>query len=191
MVVLGRNEVNRMRLAGALAIIMSLVALTAVTFIFFDSPEIVRWGLLVLSITAVVTIVVSSMELFSNRSVSKIILFQADNDYIVTTNHLHDGFKLRFFRDIFGDAIGHFSDEDRTKWSVLSKEGIHPVFIIHNTRKTLILSISQMLFDEVFVYDHTGQWNYFDCRQTSEPTSSERGLSPFKQEGLIPEIENL
>ena len=186
MVVLARNEINRVHLAGAFAIVMAIVVLIGIASIFPSSSEPVRLALVGLGLAGVVTLILSILQLFSRRTASKLILFHQGNDYVVATNHLHDGFKLRFFRDILSDGIGPFSDDERIRWSALSQEGFHPVFVIRNTRKTLILPICYMLFDEVFVCDHTQRWDYYDCRKTSDPTFSRRGVSPFKNDGIIP-----
>ena len=189
MVVLGRNEINRARLAGALAIVMASAVLIGIASIFAGSSEPVRLGLVGLGLAGVVTLILSLFQLLSRRSASKLILFHQGNDYVVATNHLHDGFKLRFFRDVLSDGVGPFSDDERIRWNVLSQEGFHPVFVIRNARKTLILPIGYMLFDEVFVCDHTQRWDYYDCRKTSDPTFSRRGVSPFKNDEIIPRKE--
>ena len=139
-----------------------------------------------MGLVAVVTLVLSIFPLIYRRATSKLLLFHQGNDYVVATNHLHDGFKLRFFREVLSDAVGPLSDDDRIRWNGLSREGFHPVFVIRNTRKTVTLPISSMLFDEVFVCDHTQRWDYYDCRNTSEPTFSKRGVSPFKNDSVVP-----
>jgi len=187
MVVLARSEINRMRLVGALAIVMSVAVFVAIGVIFARSSEPVRLSLLGLALAATITLILSTLQLFSRCTASKIVLFHQGNDYVVLTNHLHDGFKLRFFRDVLSDAVGPFSDAERIKWNVLSKEGFHPVFVIQNTRKTLIMPICYMLFDEVFVCDHTQRWDYYDCRKTSDPTLAQRGTSPFKKDFSLPD----
>ena len=48
-------------------------------------------------------------------------------------------------------------------------QGFHPVFKLQNVRNPFLLPLCFMLFDEVFVWDHTNRWDYFDCRNTSEP----------------------
>ncbi len=186
MVVLGRNEINRMRLAGALAIVSAIAVLIGVASTFPGSSGPVRLGLMGLGLVAVVTLVLSIFPLIYRRATSKLLLFHQGNDYVVATNHLHDGFKLRFFREVLSDAVGPLSDDDRIRWNGLSREGFHPVFVIRNTRKTVTLPISSMLFDEVFVCDHTQRWDYYDCRNTSEPTFSTRGVSPFKNDSVVP-----
>ena len=113
MVVLGRNEINRMRLAGALAIVSAIAVLIGVASTFPGSSGPVRLGLMGLGLVAVVTLVLSIFPLIYRRATSKLLLFHQGNDYVVATNHLHDGFKLRFFREVLSDAVGPLSDDDR------------------------------------------------------------------------------
>ena len=189
MIVLPRNEVTRMRISSIFSVILGLAVLIGVIRTPSDSSELVRAGLLLIGAIAVAALVLALFHLFTRRRTSRAILFRQGDLTVIATNQLHDGFKLRFFRDVLGENMVSFSDEERERWSVLEKEGFHPIFNVRNLRKTYLLSLCFMVFEEVFVFDHTNHWDYFDCRNTSEPTFPERGVGPFRDDSIMPLIK--
>lgn len=182
MVILPRNEISRMRALAVLAILMGVVLLAGIVGgVVAATAARIGLGLIALS-----GIALGAVLLVSMRGPSKIVLFHQGDRTILATNHLHQANRLRFFRDVLGEHSFAFSDEDRERWSALTREGFHPVFNVQGLRKTYLLSLCFMTFDEVYVFDHLGRWDFFDCRNTSEPTYSSRGVSPFRDDSVVP-----
>ena len=182
MVILPRNELRRTRAIAVLALVLALVVLVGVA----EGAGIAPGLRLILGIVALAGIVLPLIHILSVRGPSTIVLFHQGDQTILATNHLHQANRLRFFRDILGEHSCAFSDEDRERWSVLGKEGFHPIFNVRDLRRTYLLSLCFMTFDEVYVLDHLGRWDYYDCHNTSEPTYSTRGVSPFRDDSILP-----
>jgi len=182
MVILPRNEITRTRTLSVLAIVLAVAVLIGLTR-GAGLPTVLRLGL---GAIALGSLALSGLHLLSMRGPSKVVMFHQGNRTIIATNHLHQANRLRFFRDLLSDHSVAFSDEDRERWSALAKEGFHPVFNVHDLRKTYLLTICCMTFDQVYVLDHLGRWDYFDSRNTSEPTYSSRGVSPFRDDSIVP-----
>jgi hypothetical protein len=187
MVFFSRREINRMRTGNMLGVLLALTVLVSVARGFSQRNQIGQFLFIVIGLVALATIALALVQLFSYRGSTKAILFHQDDKMIIATNHLHDGYRLRFFRDLLNDNITAFSDDEREQWSALKKEGFNAVFKIHGVRKPFILPMLFLVFDEVFVSDHTNRWDYFDCRNTSEPTYSRRGIRPFNDDSVLPE----
>lgn len=188
MVVLPRSEVVRTRTIAILALVLGVVALMVALGVGSGvlGPTPVRIGIGLLAAGA---IVLGLVHLFSLRGPGKIVLFHQGEWTVLATNQLHQANRLRFFRDVLGEHSFAFSDEDRERWSALTREGFHPVFNVRGLRKTYLLTLCWMTFDQVYVLDHLGRWDYFDCRNTSEPTYSSRGVSPFRDDSVVPRPE--
>lgn len=183
MVILPRNEIRRTRVIAILSAILALAVLGGL----LRSPDLhpaIRLGL---GLAALAGLVLPVVHILSMRGPSKMVLFHQGNQTILATNHLHQGNRLRFFRDVLGEHQFAFSDEERERWSALEKEGFHPVFNVRDLRKTYLLALCCMTFDEVYVLDHLGRWDFFNCHNTSEPTYSTRGVSPFRDDWILPE----
>ena len=187
MVFFSRREINRMRTGQMLGMLLGLTVLVIVARGFSQSNPTGQFFFILIGLVALATIAIALIQLLTYRGSSKAILFHQDDKMIIATNHLHDGYRLRFFRDLLNDNITAFSDAEREQWSALTKEGFNAVFKIHGVRKPFILPMLFLVFDEVFVSDHTNRWDYFDCRNTSEPTYSRRGVRPFNDESVLPE----
>ena len=95
---------------------------------------------------------------------------------IVATNALHEGFKLRFLRDILGENVASFSDEDRARWKPLENDGFYAAFAVRNVRKLIMLWLCTMVFDDVFAVDRNNRWEHHDASNTAEPTYSKREM---------------
>ena len=187
MVIFPRREINRMRTGNMLGLALGFVVLVGAWRGFSETSEFGQLLLVVISLVALATIAIALVQLVSLRGSSKAIVFHDSDKMIVATNHLHDGFKLRFLRDVLNDHISAFSDDERAEWGELTRQGFHAVFKIHGVRKTFLLPMLFLAFDEVFVLDHLNRWDYFDCRNTSEPTTSKRGIGPLNDDSVLPE----
>lgn len=188
MVVLTRSEIVRTRTIAVLALILGVVGLMLTFGAGFGlpGPAPVR---IAIGILAAGAIVLSLIHILSLRGPGKIVLFHQGEQTVLATNQLHPANRLRFFRDVLSEHSFAFSDEDRERWSALTREGFHPVFNVRGLRKTYLLTLCWMTFDQVYVLDHLGRWDYFDCRNTSEPTYSSRGVSPFRDDSVVPRRE--
>jgi len=185
MVIFQRNEVKRTRIIAALAVVLALFAILGV-FGITSGGGALR---VIIGVLALATLVLATVHLLSGRGPGKIILFHQGDHTILATNHLHPANRLRFFRDLLNDHSIPFSDEQRARWNALEKEGFHPVFNVRDLRKPYLLAICFMMFDDVYVLDHLGRWDYFNCHNTSEPTYSSRGVSPFRDDSILPKAE--
>lgn len=190
MVVLPRSEIRRSQIAALLAIVLSLVVLAGVFSSFSGAGEAARVGMILLSIAALATIVLSMVQILAHRATNQAVIFHEGDHYVIATNSLHEGYKLRFFRDTLNEQITSFSDDEREQWNVLERVKFHAVFKVHGVRKTVLLPLCFMVFDEVFVVDHTRRWDYFNSRNTSEPTFSDRGVGPFDLDAVIPQSQS-
>jgi hypothetical protein len=189
MVFFTRRQVNRMRTGQGLALLLSAVVLVGVVRSYSSADELAQMILLVLGGLSLAMIGIAVVQLISFRGPSKVILFHQPEQMVIATNQLYDSFKLRYFRDMLNDNLYHFSDSERQEWSALKEEGFHAVFKVRETRKTQLLPMLCLLFDQVYVLDHTNRWDYFDCQNTSEPTHSTRGVGPLSDESVLPQTK--
>ena len=176
MVVLQRNEVSRNRVLFYLTIILSAVTLTGIALNFSAASQGMRALLLLVGAVAVFAIVLSSLQLYTQPRRSQVLLFQNDDEIVVATNALHEGFKLRFLRDILGENLTAFSDEDRVRWKSLEADGFYATLYVRNIRKLIMLRLCTMIFDDVFVADRNNRWEHHDSSSTAEPTFSKREM---------------
>ena len=95
---------------------------------------------------------------------------------VVATNALHEGFKLRFLRDILGENVMSFSDEDRARWKPLENDGFYAALTVRSVRKLIMLRLCTMIFDDVFAVDLSNRWEHHDASNTPEPTFSKREM---------------
>ena len=188
MVVVPRNEIKRVQIGGVLTCVLSVVVLTGIVTNFMGATEFLKICMLLLAIVALSAIALSVVGVFSTRRNSKAVIIQKQDHYIVATNHLHEGYKLRFFRDVLNEKIVSFTDAEREQWKSIEQFGFHAVFNVKEVRKPVLLPLFFMVFDEVFVVDHTNRWDYFNSKNTSEPTFSHRGVGPFDLNAITPDI---
>jgi hypothetical protein len=173
MVVLQRNEVSRNRILFFLTVILSVVVLITAFEISSSAsalPSVLLGGV------AVIAIFLSLLQLYTYPKRSQVLLFQNEEEIVVATNALHEGFKLRFLRDILGDNVTSFSDEDRIKWKALEKDGFYPALSVHHVRKLIMLRLCMMVFDDVFATDSSNRWEHHDSSSTAEPSFSKREM---------------
>ena len=169
MVVLQRNEVSRNRVLYLLTIILSVAAL--VVSFQNSGPAFVLLGSI-----GVIAILLSVLQLYVHPKRSKVLLFQNEEEIVVATNALHEGFKLRFLRDILGENVSAFSDEDHAKWKALEADGFYAALHVRNVRKLIMLRLCMMIFDDVFATDNTNRWEHHDSSSTAEPSFSKREM---------------
>jgi hypothetical protein len=176
MVVLQRNEVKRHRMLSVLAIILSLATFTGIALNFSGASDVARIVLVLLGLIAGVATILCLLQLYGYPKRSQVLLFQNDEQIVIATNVLHEGFKLRFLRDILGENVSSFSDEERIRWQVLEADGFYAAFNVRNVRKLIMLRLCTMVFDDVFVADRNNRWEHHDSASTSEPSFSKREM---------------
>ncbi len=180
MVVVQRNEVSRNRILYCLTIVLSIVVLIEIASNFSGKSPLLQIALMALGAAALLALVFSIIPLWSHPKRSQVILFQRDEEIVVATNALHEGFKLRFLRDILGENVSAFGDEDRARWKSLQADGFYAALNIRNVRKVIMLRLCTMIFDDVFVMDRNERWEHHDSSSTSEPSFSKREMPNLK-----------
>jgi hypothetical protein len=176
MVVVQRNEVSRNRVLYILAIVLSAVVLTDCLRNYSQSSEIGQVVYVLLAVAAILAVALSSIQLFTHPKRSQVLLFHRDDEIVVATNALHEGFKLRFLRDVLGENVRAFSDEERARWKPLENDGFYAALTVRGIRKLIMLRFCTMMFDDVFFADHHNRWEHHDSSSTPEPTFSKRGM---------------
>jgi hypothetical protein len=176
MVVVQRNEIGRNRTLFILTIVLSAVLLAGIAVNFSQSAGATQLILVLSAVVAVFAILLSLLQLYTTPSRSQVLLFQTDTEIVVATNALHEGFKLRFLRDILGENVSAFSDEDRVKWKSLEPDGFYATLYIRNVRKLIMLRLCTMIFDDVFVADRNNRWEHHYCANTAEPSFTKREM---------------
>jgi len=179
MVVVQRNEVSRNRVLYILTVILSAVLLSGVAVTFSQTSEPVQVLLVLLAAIAVVAVVLSLIQLFAHPKRSQVLLFQRDDEMVLATNAVHEGFKLRFLLDILGEQVTAFTDEDRLRWKGLESDGFYAALYVRNVRKVIMLRLCTMIFDDVFVADCNNRWEHHDSSCTAEPSYSRREMPPL------------
>src|SRR5881396_522977 len=179
MVVLQRNEVSRNRVLFFLTIILSVVVLAGIAIRFSGASDGMHVLFVLLGGVAVVAAGLSILQVYAHPRRSQVLLFQNDSEIVVATNALHEGFKLRFLRDILGEHVTAFSDEDRARWKSLEADGYHATLYVRNIRKLIMVRLCTMIFDDVFVADRNNRWEHHDSSSTAEPSYSKREMPPL------------
>ena len=176
MVVVQRNEVSRSKVIYILATVLSAVVLAEAFMNFSLSSQIGQLIYVLLALAAILAVVLSLIQLFAHPKRSQVLLIHRDEDIIVATNALHEGFKLRFLRDILGENVTSFSDEDRARWKPLENDGFYAALAVRSVRKLIMLRLCTMVFDDVFAVDRNNRWEHHDASNTAEPTYSKREM---------------
>ena len=179
MVVLQRNEVRRHRLVFFLTVILSVITLISIVRNFSEASQPAQLGLVILAAAAVVALCLSILQFYTLPKRSKVLLFQNDDGIVIATNALHEGFKLRFLRDILGENVSAFTDEERMRWKGLEADGFYATLYVRNIRKVIMLRLCTMVFDDVFVADRNNRWEHHDSSSTAEPSFSKRETPPL------------
>ncbi len=139
MVVVQRNEVSRSRLGHWLTIVLSVIVLAAIAVNFSGRQEFAQFGLVVVGALAVLAILLSCIQLYAIPRRSQVLFFQRGDETVIATNAIHEGFKLRFLRDVFGENVRSFNDEDRARWRSLEADGFYASLLVHGVRKLVLL----------------------------------------------------
>src|SRR5438477_1633353 len=181
MVVVQRNEVSRNRFLQILIIILSAVVLTGIILNFSQSSQALQAIFVILGAMAVIAIVMSLIQLFVHPKRSQVLLFHRDDEMVVATNAIHEGFKLRFLRDILGEQVISFSDEERARWKGLEADGFYATLYVRSVRKLIMVRLCTMIFDDVFVADRNERWEHYDCSQTPEPSFTKPDMPALKK----------
>ena len=180
MVVLQRSEVSRNRLLYFLTIILSVAALVAEVSLYSGATQPVQLSLVFLGVIALAAVAVSFMQLLASPRRSHALLLQTGDDYVVATNSIHEGFKLRFLRDVLGDTVAAMNDAERERWKFLESDGYYPTLYLRNPKKLLILRLCTMIFDDVFAVDRNNRWEHHDSSSTADPTFSKGEMPRLK-----------
>jgi len=179
MVVVQRNEVRRSRTIFFLTIILAVLAIAVVVSNFSAVTGATRVSLGALAVMSLAAALLSLLQLYTYPKRSQVLLFQNDEEIVIATNALHEGFKLRFLRDILGEQVTAFSDEDRLRWKALEADGFYATLYVRNVRKVIMLRLCTMIFDDVFVADRNNRWEHHDSSSTAEPSFSKRETPPL------------
>jgi len=176
MVVVQRNEVSRNRVLHILSLVFAAVVFYSIAANFSQSSQPVRALFVLLAAVAVVAVVLSLIQLFAHPKRSQVLLFQRDDEIVLATNAVHESFKLRFLRDILGEQVTSFTDEDRLRWKSLESDGFYAALYVRNVRKVIMLRLCTMILDDVFVADRNNRWEHHDSSSTAEPSYSKREM---------------
>jgi len=170
MVVLQRTELGRMRLLFLLTIVLATTALVASVTLFTQAGENMRLALAALGAVGLLALALALLQLFVYPKRSHALLVQRGSEMIIATNSLHEGFKLRFLRDVLSENVTALSNEERARWKDLESDGYYPALCVKDPRKLLILRLCTMLFDDVFAVDASNRWEHHDSASTAEPS---------------------
>ena len=170
MVVQQRTELGRIRLLIFTTIVLATTAIVASITLFPQASANLRIAFLILGGVGVLALALSLLQLYVYPKRSHVLLLHRGSELIIATNALHEGFKLRFLRDVLSESITSLSDEDRARWKTLESDGYYPALCVKNPKKLLILRLCTMLFDDVFAVDDSNRWEHHDSASTAEPT---------------------
>src|SRR5678815_2074633 len=170
MVVQQRTELGRIRFLYFLTLVLATSAVVTAVTLYSDASENLRIALVALGAVGLVALVLTLLQLYTFPKRSHALLLQCGPEMIIATNALHEGFKLRFLRDILSDSVTTLSDEDRVRWKSLEADGYYAALCIKNPKKLIILRLCTMLFDDVFAVDVSNRWEHHDSASTAEPS---------------------
>lgn len=177
MVILQRTEIGRNRLLVLLSLLLAITGLIVTATLFSSAGENLRVGLVGLGLVSLVVLGLGLLQLYMFPKRSHALLIQRGNEMIIATNALHEGFKLRFLRDVLSENVVVLSDEEQARWKSIASDGYYPAMCVRSPRKALILRLCTMLFDDVFAVDASDRWEHHDSASTAEPSFA-RGEKP-------------
>jgi hypothetical protein len=180
MVVLQRNEVSRARVLAWLSMLLAGVIIGGTVRVYPGQSDPVRFLLALLGGGAAIAVVLAALALYAHPKRSQILLFQRDDETVIATNAMHEGFKLRFLRDILGESVASFSDEERARWKGLEADGFYATLYVRGVRKLILVRLCTMLFDDVFVADRSARWEHHDSSSTPEPSFTRPDMPELK-----------
>jgi hypothetical protein len=149
---------------------LSMAAMVAAVTLYPTSRQAAQIALVVLGMAALIALLLSMVQLFGFPNRSQILLLQSGEDIILATNAMHEGFKLRFLRDILGENVIAISDADRSRWKFLEEDGYYATLCVRNAKKLVILRLCTMIFDDVFAVDGSNRWEHHDSSSNADPT---------------------
>lgn len=170
MVVQQRTEIGRIRLLVFLTIALASTAIVASVMLYSQASDNLRIAILLLGGVGVLALALSLLQLYVYPRRSHVLLLHRGSEMIIATNALHEGFKLRFLRDVLSDSVTALSDEDRLRFKTLEDDGYYAALCIRNPKKVLILRLCTMVFDDVFAVDASNRWEHHDSASTAEPS---------------------
>src|SRR5262245_46480994 len=180
MVIHQRTELSRIRILYVLSLILAVTTRFMVVTQYSGSGQAKQGLLLVLGLAAVGAVVLAIVQFYSFPKRSHALLIQREGDIVIATNAVHEGFKLRFLRDVLNEHVFVFSDEDRERLKSLETDGYYPAMLVRDVRKVLLMRLCTMLFDDVFVVDNTDRWEHHDSSTTPEPSTHKREMPPLR-----------
>lgn len=181
MVVQQRNEVKRNHIVSVLAVVLAAAVLAGVILAYPERSGAVQFALVLLATGAAAAIVLAGIQFLTSPKRTQALIFYRDDGIVVATNTPHEGFKLRYLRDILGETVTAFNDEDRQHWKDLEADGYYAGICIRGARRLVVTRLCTMIFDDVFVGDQYGRWEYFDSSCTADPSFSKRTAPPLKR----------
>jgi hypothetical protein len=181
MVVLQRTELRRNRLIYFLTIVLAISSMTVAVSLYSQSTsDIVHAALVILAGIGILSLILCLIQLYAFPGRSHVLLVHRGDEMIIATNALHEGFKLRFLRDVLTDNVSTLTDEERARWKFLEADGYYPALCIRNPKKILMLKLCTMIFDDVFAVDAKNRWEHHDCSSTSDPSFANADMPPLK-----------
>ena len=143
MVIQSRTETQRNRVLYFLTFILSITVLIGVFRQYAQSSTAMQAVLIVLGAAAAAATLIAILQLFAFPKRSHALIIQRDGDMIIATNAVHEGFKLRFLRDVLNEHVFVFSDEDRNRLKSLETDGYYPAMLVRDVRKVLLLRLRE------------------------------------------------
>ena len=180
MVIQQRTELRRNRILYFLSLILAIPVLAIAISHYSTVAPNVQTVLLLLGVIALALATLVVVQLYSFPKRSHALLIQRDGEFVVATNAVHEGFKLRFLRDVLSENVFSFSDEDREKYKSLEQDGYYPAMLVRNVRKVLLLRLCTMIFDDVYCVDNSNRWEHHDSSSTPEPSFHKREMPPLR-----------
>jgi hypothetical protein len=181
MVIQTRSESNRNRILYFLSIVLATAIVVEIFMRYSRVSQGEQIVFLLLGVASLAAIVISMMQIYSHpRRSHALIIHRADEEMVLATNVVHEGYKLRFLRDVLNEHVYSFSDEDRVRYKSLESDGYHPAMLIRNVRKVLLLKLCMMMFDDIYVVDQADRWEHHETSNTSEPTTHKREMPPLR-----------
>src|SRR5579862_1903041 len=129
MVIQQRTELFRNRILYFLSLSLAIVVLAGIIWQYLRTTPMVQGGFIVIALAAIAAIALALAQLYSFPKRSHALLIQREGDTIIATNVVHEGFKLRFLRDVLGENVFSFSDEDRERLKALETDNYYPAFL--------------------------------------------------------------
>src|SRR5215468_6574460 len=130
MVIQSRTETQRNRVLYFLTFILSITVLIGVFRQYAQSSSAMQAVLILLAASAAAAILIAIVQLYGFPKRSHALIIQREGDMIIATNAVHEGFKLRFLRDVLNENVFHFTDEDRERFKALESDGYYPAMLV-------------------------------------------------------------